>query len=345
MNEYGTTELCLRSFVLNYFKGTALNESEGNCGNCSNCIQEGYMNISMLARKIVASIKILGKGSEEYVLYDFLLGNRSRELEKHGYTDHRLFGCLKNHRKYYLDKLMLLLLRDEYLLKSEQEIKITEKGTHLLHGDEEFIVLREDGEEKQDYHEELLLRLKKARRDMSRMENIAPYIIFHDETLKDIARRIPMTKKEFMEVRGVGRTKALKYGDIFIDEIRKYGESQGQLDEIRKEIQKDPEHTIDQWDTFSLHKEGKTVEEMASILGIVPGTVVDRLIREHDKGREVNLDALYKSHLEQEILSSVRKLGTGKLRPIKDDLLAQGIEVDYIDIKVIFYKHYGIRKK
>ena len=345
MNQYGTTELCLRSFVLNYFKGTALNESEGNCGNCSNCIQEGYMNISMLARKIVASIKILGKESEEYVLYDFLLGNRSRELEKHGYTDHRLFGCLKNHRKYYLDKLMLLLLRDEYLLKSEQEIKITEKGTHLLYGDEEFIVLREDGEEKQDYHEELLLRLKKARRDMSRMENIAPYIIFHDETLKDIARRIPMTKKEFMEVRGVGKTKALKYGDIFIDEIRKYGESQGQLDEIRKEIQKDPEHTIDQWDTFSLHKEGKTVEEMASILGIVPGTVVDRLIREHDKGREVNLDALYKSHLEQEILSSVRKLGTGKLRPIKDDLIAQGIEVDYIDIKVIFYKHYGIRKK
>ncbi len=345
MNQYGTTELCLRAFVLNYFKGINPTESTGNCGNCSNCIAEGHMNITLLGRKIIASIKIIGEESEQYILYDFLQGNRTREMEKRGYSKLRLFGSLKNHRRYYLDKLLNLLLRDEYLEVTERGLRITENGNYLLGGNKELIVLREEGEEKQDYHEELLLRLKRIRLELSRVENIAPYIIFHDETLKDIARRFPVTRAEFMEVRGVGKAKAVKYGDIFIDVIRKYGESQGRLEEIRKEIQKDPEYTIDQWDTFSLHKEGKTVEEMATILGIVPGTVVDRLIREHDKGRDVNLDALYKSHLEEDILRSVHKLGTEKLRPIKEDLMNRGIEVDYIDLKVIFYKHFGIRKK
>ncbi|MFH5837201.1 RecQ family ATP-dependent DNA helicase [Proteiniclasticum sp. C24MP] len=345
MDQYGKTENCLRAFVLNYFKGFPPDDAKENCGNCSNCIEEGRINLTVLGRKIIAAMRILGERSEAYLVYDFLLGSRSRELEKRGYCAHRYFGSLKNHKKYYLDKLMSLLEKEAYLVKHGEQLSITEKGNHLLQGEGEFIVLREEGEEKQDYHEELLLRLKRVRREISRMEGIAPYIIFHDETLRDIARKIPVTKKEFMEVRGVGRTKALKYGHIFLEEIRKYGESQGKLEEIRKEIQKDPEHTIDQWDTFSLHKEGKTVEEMATILGIVQGTVVDRLIREHDKGRDVNLDALYKSHLEQQILHSVQKLGTDKLRPIKEDLMREGIDVDYIDIKVIFYKHYGIRKK
>lgn len=345
MDQYGTTRHCLRSFVLNYFKGIPPETSEENCGNCSNCIEEGHINLSLLGRKVVAAIKILGEASEGYVVYDFLLGRRSRELEKRSYCNHRLFGSLKNHRKYYLDKLLSLLLREQHILAEGEKLSITEKGNQLLHGEEEFIVLREEGEEKQDYHEELLLRLKSVRREMSRMEGIAPYIIFHDETLRDIARRIPLTKREFMEVRGVGKTKAMKYGEAFLDEIRKYGDAQGRLEEIRKEIQKDPEHTTDQWDTFALHKEGKSVEEMAAILGIVPGTVVDRLIREHEKGRDVNLDALYRRYLEHQILHSVQKLGTEKMRPVKEDLKKDGIEVDYIDIKMIFYKHYGIRKK
>lgn len=345
MNQYGTTTHCLRAFVLNYFRGIPPEAPGENCGNCSNCIEEGYINLSILTRKMIAAVRILGEGAERYLVYDFLLGRKTRELEKRGYCRHRLFGSLKNHRKYYLNKLLSLLIREQHLLAEGEKLSITEKGNQLLHGEEEFIVLREEGEEKQDYHEELLLRLKSVRRDMSRMEGIAPYIIFHDETLRDIARRIPMTKKEFMEVRGVGRTKALKYGDAFLGEIRKYGDAQGKLDEIRQEIQKDPEHTTDQWDTYTLHKEGKSVEEMAAILGIVPGTVVDRLIREHEKGRDVNLDALYRSHLENQILHSVQKLGAEKMRPVKEDLKKDGIDVDYIDIKMIFYKHYGIRKK
>ena len=96
---------------------------------------------------------------------------------------------------------------------------------------------------------------------------------------------------------------------------------------------------------MNLHQQGKTVEDMAKILGVVPGTIVDRLIREHQKGKKVDLDVLYKSHLKKEILEAVQIIGTEKLKPIKIHLEDQGVFVDYLDLKVVLYENYGIRKK
>lgn len=345
MDRYGVTKSCLRKFILNYFDGEKTEDPHWNCGNCGNCIEEGHMNLTVLGKKIITGVKLLGEHSERFMLHDFLFGIDSREMIKRGYTGLPGFGSMRNHRKYYLDRLIGMLEKEGFLLSTPQFFSITDKGRLLLESRTEFIMPREAGEEKEDYQEELLLRLKKVRRDLSRAENIAPYIIFHDETLKDIARRLPLNRNEFMEIRGVGKTKALKYGDFFVKEIQAYAEKIGKFDQLKRGIQSDPDFMDDQLDTFTFHKEGKSVEEIAKILNIVPGTVVDRLIRDHEKGRDVDLDQLYRSQLEDDILESIRRLGTGKLRPVKDDLESRGITVDYIDLKVIFYKHYGIRKK
>lgn len=345
MNRYGRTKSCLRNYILNYFEGDETENPLANCGNCSNCIEEGHMNLSVLGKKIITSVRILGDHSEKFMLYDFLLGTDSREMIRRGCTRLPLFGSMRNHRKYYLDRLIGMLEKEEFLIGTPEFYTVTEKGRLLLANQIELIVPRDVGEEKEDYQEELLLRLKKVRRELSRAENIAPYIIFHDETLRDIARRLPLNRNEFIEIRGVGKTKAIKYGDFFIKEIQAYAQTTGKMDQLKKKIQNDPEFMADQLDAFTFHKEGRSVEEIAEILGIVPGTVVDRLIRDHEKGRDVDLQQLYKSHLEHEILESVKRLGTGKLRPVKDDLASRGVDVDYIDLKVVFYKHYGIRKK
>lgn len=345
MDGYGKTKGCLRAYILNYFNGTVLEHSEEGCGNCSNCIEEGYLNISVLGKKIMASLMALGGKSEQFMLMDFLMGQETREMAKMGFQNTGLFGTMKNHRKYYLEKLLALLERDGYLTSENKIFRINMKGRELLEGKTDFVVKRDEGVEKEDYQEELLLQLKGVRRELSQMENIAPYIIFHDETLRDIARRLPLTRGEFIEVRGVGKTKAIKYGDLFIEKIRAYAKKHPKLKEIRNSAQNDMVLPEDQWDTYTLHKEGKSIDEMAVILGVVPGTVVERLIRDHDKGRDVDLQALYRSHLEDELLESVKRLGTDKSKPIKDDLASRGITVDYTDIKVIFYKHFGIRKK
>lgn len=345
MDRYGMTKSCLRHYILNYFNGDDHEDLDANCGNCSNCIEVGYMNLTVLGKKILTGVKILGEHSDKFMLYDFLLGIHSREMIKRGYTELQYFGSMKNHKKYYLDRLISILEKDGFIMTAPRFFTITEKGGLLLANQKEFVIQREAGEEKEDYQEELLLRLKKVRLELSQVENIPPYIIFHDETLKDIARHLPLSRNEFVEIRGVGKTKALKYGDIFVREIQDYAHSIRKFDQLKRRLQDEPGFISDQLDAYAFHKEGKSVLEIAGILGIVPGTVVDRLIRDHEKGREVELDRLYQNHLEKEILDSINRLGTEKLRPIKDDLASRGIEADYIDLKVIFYKHYNIRKK
>ena len=353
MDGYGKTKGCLRQYVLDYFKGQEAEPEMKrdevqitNCGNCGNCIEEGYMNLTALARKILSALDELGGKCTKHLLQKMLYGIEPRNTRKEVQERISAFGSMRNHKRYYYERLIGMLSQEGYIETEEESLLISAKGKELLKGESEFIVSREKGEEKEDYQEELLLKLKKKRIELSMIENIAPYIIFHDENLREIVRKLPKTKKDFFEIRGVGKTKGEKYAEPFLMVIHDFLKSHGNLiagsDGFDKGLN-DAMSNIP--DTYDLYQEGKSVEEMAKILGIVPGTVVDRLIRDHEKGRKVDLSALFESDLEEEIHDAVLRIGVGKLKPIKDDLESKGLKVSYIDIKLVFYKYYGIRKK
>lgn len=48
------------------------------------------------------------------------------------------------------------------------------------------------------------------------------YIVFSNATLQDMAKKAPVTKEEFLNVSGVGKYKAERYGQAFITAIKKY---------------------------------------------------------------------------------------------------------------------------
>ena len=55
---------------------------------------------------------------------------------------------------------------------------------------------------------------------MARERNVPPYVIFHDATLREMARLRPTTMTALLEVRGVGARKAEDLGPAFIEAIR-----------------------------------------------------------------------------------------------------------------------------
>ena len=65
-------------------------------------------------------------------------------------------------------------------------------------------------------------RLKKVRLDLSKLRKIPPFIIFSDQSLKDMAINKPKNEEEFLRIKGVGEKKLIQYGDIFIAEIKEY---------------------------------------------------------------------------------------------------------------------------
>ena len=70
----------------------------------------------------------------------------------------------------------------------------------------------------------LFTMLKDLRRDISKKENLPPFVIFQDPSLEDMAIQYPIKEEELQQITGVGAGKAQKYGKPFLDLIAQYVE-------------------------------------------------------------------------------------------------------------------------
>ena len=67
----------------------------------------------------------------------------------------------------------------------------------------------------------MLDRLRALRRRLAAKQGVPAYVVFTDATLAAMAALRPSTIEELLQVSGVGRTKLLRYGDAFLEEIAK----------------------------------------------------------------------------------------------------------------------------
>jgi ATP-dependent DNA helicase RecQ len=64
---------------------------------------------------------------------------------------------------------------------------------------------------------QLVERLRRLRSELAKEEGVAPFIIFHDKTLKAIAGHKPSTTAALLEIPGIGEMKAERYGRRVLD--------------------------------------------------------------------------------------------------------------------------------
>lgn len=65
-------------------------------------------------------------------------------------------------------------------------------------------------------------RLRALRLEIARSRGVPPYVIFHDATLRDMARLRPTTRDGLLNVKGVGARKAEDIGPAFLEAIRQF---------------------------------------------------------------------------------------------------------------------------
>ena len=71
-------------------------------------------------------------------------------------------------------------------------------------------------------NEELFEILRSVRSRLAREYGIPPYLIFSDATLKSMTGKQPGSKKEMLNVSGVGEHKLDKYGEDFLNVIQDF---------------------------------------------------------------------------------------------------------------------------
>ena len=67
--------------------------------------------------------------------------------------------------------------------------------------------------------------LRAWRRDRAAEQHVPPYVIFHDATLADIARKRPKSSEELKTVSGVGQSKLTRYGSAVLELVRRHSGS------------------------------------------------------------------------------------------------------------------------
>ena len=68
--------------------------------------------------------------------------------------------------------------------------------------------------------QQLFEDLRKLRLEIARLLEVPPYVVFHDRTLIEMAAVKPQNIDGFLQITGVGESKAERYGEVFLACIR-----------------------------------------------------------------------------------------------------------------------------
>lgn len=243
MTFYSTSHKCLRKFILNYFG----EESNDFCDNCSVCLGNyEKCDITVSAQKIISCIFRVNQVHETATttLVTQILTAKAEEK----YRKLSTFGIMSDTEEQNIAELIDFLITSEYIDKDENDtLIITNLANDFIRQKQRLYMRRkrQDWEleaakaEKKpktallaDVDLELLAQLKNLRKDLADKVRLPAYTIFTDATLHDMCRRLPLNMNDFLEVAGVGKTKASKYGEAFIKIIQNY--SAGNADKIVK---------------------------------------------------------------------------------------------------------------
>lgn len=241
---YCKTSACFRGYILDYF-GQAHPEACGNCGNCEMPLQE--VDITAQAKMILSCVQricghlgyFLGAAGTALVLR----GSGNRRIRELGLDTLLTYGLMRDVSREELREMMECLEKQGYLQTNSAHgaLQLTERaGAVLFHGETVKMRVRRrtdaaEGrdagrrkrEESRPADEGLLAALKALRSQIAKAERVPAYIVFSNAALQDMAARAPDTMDAFLEVSGVGRYKAERYGEVFLREIKRVQEGGG----------------------------------------------------------------------------------------------------------------------
>jgi len=223
MVDYCHTSKCLRGYILDYFDD---DQNIDYCDNCSNCNDEReQVDITVKAQKILSCVYRLNERWGMSVTAKVLAGSKSKKVLKNNLNEVSTYGIMSEYTIKAIKDMINLLIADKFLSQSGGKypvLELNQKSYQVLKGEEEVYQRLEKEQQKVSSDSELFGILRSLRKKISEEENVPPYIVFHDSTLKEMCKYYPMTENTMLNISGVGEVKYKKYGELFMEKIKKY---------------------------------------------------------------------------------------------------------------------------
>lgn len=236
---YVESSVCRRKFVLHYF-GEEFEEDrcKSMCDNCRNPKPkiEVKEDLTLALQTIVA----LNQNFTIKPLTEFLCGINTKDILDYELDRHELFGQGKDKGNLFWYSLFRQGILLGYIIKDIETygiLKLSEQGQDYLKKPHKVeISINHDYSNTSSIDEDaaptqgvaldpaLFATLKDIRLDVAKKHKVKPWVVFFDPSLEDMATQYPITMDDLCKISGVNRGKAERYGQAFIDYIKKYVE-------------------------------------------------------------------------------------------------------------------------
>ncbi|MGJ8661873.1 MAG: helix-turn-helix domain-containing protein, partial [Bacteroidota bacterium] len=334
MLEFSEAEHCRRKILLSYFSESL----EEDCGNCDVCSKPPkYFDGTKLAHMALSGVNRCGEQISSLLLIDLLRGAKTAEIFEQKLNTVKTYGIgAKQSWKEWSHYLTAMKNQGvfEIAYHEKMHLKITQFGDDILFGRKdlklsfysevkESITLASSAPSNLDFNELLFDRLRMLRKKIAVEENVPPYIVFSDASLKDMAKRAPRNSEEFELVSGVGSHKASKYGPEFIELIKSF---QNQS----KPTKKPKESTYDK--TLELIRLGKSIEEISIARELSQTTVQSHLAQLYIENKWTDIGQFVSMSEVERVKLAMNETGEkNALKPIYSHL---NEEIEYGKIRL-----------
>ncbi|WMW79406.1 DNA helicase RecQ [Undibacterium cyanobacteriorum] len=229
---------CRRVHILDYFGQTSQ-----ACGNCDTCLSPPIsFDGTVAAQKILSTIYRVDQRFAAGHVVDVLRGIDTDRVKQWRHDQLSTFGIgsekseaewrallrqlialglvevdYENYSSLKLTEASRAVLRGETKVQLRQYKKAEKAVKHKRQSAKDFVETQLD-----DLEQKIFERLRWWRVETAKAHNTAAFIIFHDSTLREIARAKPRSLEDLRGVSGVGAKKLESYGDELISLIAEF---------------------------------------------------------------------------------------------------------------------------
>jgi len=237
----GLAELtdCRRKMLINYFGDQLSNHypDPKHCGNCDNCLTPVQTwDATEASRKALSCVFRTDQRFGVVHLINVLRGKSSEKIKQFNHQNISTFGIGTELSDGQWRSVFRQLVAHGYLNVNYDygQLSLNESSRTLLQG-KETLTLRLDsfesvGKNKNstskyssnkeaeipEQDQALWQALRECRTQLAKTQGIAPFMIFHDATLKSMLQLKPQNQHEFAKLSGVGQKKLDQYGPAFL---------------------------------------------------------------------------------------------------------------------------------
>jgi ATP-dependent DNA helicase RecQ len=219
---------CRRAVLLRHFGETP----PPSCGNCDNCLSPPEsVDATLTAQKLLSAVHRTGQSFGLGHIEAVLTGKSNDRIVQRGHDRLSVFGIVEGEEAALLKPVARALQVHDALTTNEHGgLTFGPTARTYLKGEERIELVLPPVRQRRSKRDNaanpvgdpIFDALRECRRELAKEAGVPPYVIFHDSTLRDMARIRPKSERDMALVSGVGERKLEAYGQAFLTVLRQF---------------------------------------------------------------------------------------------------------------------------